>query len=247
LLISASGRRIYLLPLFPAFALLAAPAMLDLPPALLKWINKIIRVAFTLAAVGLWLLWWTLQFPPTVRPFAWYTGLFSKWLPLDFLPGSTQPVAIFAALAAAGLWAASWRFNSSPRKTARSWFTGAALLWCTMYTLLLPWIDETDSYKSVFKEMVLFVNKSPYANECIGDNNLDENISPMVEHYTGKTPPKMDFDHPTCRLILVSTGTNMPEELRPHWKLFWHGSRPRPHDIENEELRLYLYDAPVKH
>jgi 4-amino-4-deoxy-L-arabinose transferase-like glycosyltransferase len=247
LLISASGRRVYLLPLLPAFSLLAAPALLRIPSRFLRIWNMATRICFSISALGIWVLWWILRYPPETRPLAWYANYFATLLPLDYSPGYSQPVACAAALMAALFWVVLLRLKPGFHlKTARIWFAGTALIWCTAFTLLLPWVDETRTYRPLFKKMMIFVNNSPYAHECIGNYNLGENVAPMLEDFIGKTPPAEEFDHPTCHLILTRASTNTPEAISSHWRFIWRGSRTRPSDVENEELRLYLYGGDAK-
>jgi len=243
-MISASGRRVYLLPLLPAFSLLAAPALLSIPSRFLKIWNLTVRISFSIAAIGIWALWWILRYPVDIRPLAWYADYFGTLLPLDYSPGHNQVLACAAALMAALFWVVSFRLKPSFHlKTARIWFAGIALIWCSAFTLLLPWIDETRSYRPIFKQMMMFVNHSPYVHECIGNHHLDENTAPMLEHFSEKTAPLEEFDHPTCRLILTAADPNASKAAPLHWRLVWRGARPRPRDIENEELRLYLYEG----
>lgn len=242
--VSASGRHPYLLPLMPAFALLAAQSVIGVSAeALVAW-NRFVRIAFSICAAVTWLIWWILRQPINDRPWIWLPQLFDKYLAVDFILHSSQPLACTVAIVTALLWLASWRFKGdTPVGTARIWFTGAMLVWCSTYTLLMPWINESMSFRSVITQLNDFIRQSPYADKCIGNFELGEDAAPMVQYFSGKTAPLplQNWSETTCPLILTFTNKNSPTTVSPMWDIIWKGEKI-PHHPDGE-LRLYKYKA----
>jgi hypothetical protein len=240
LFISASFRTVYIMPLFPPFALLAAQGMMRLTERFFRVWNRIVRIGFTLAALGIWVIWWNLSYPPLHRPIPWLVRRFDHIFPPDLVPAGFQLIACTVAVIVALYWIISWRIkDNSPFGTARIFFTGAALVWCTSHTLLLPWINETKSFRTTVRHLEEYIKTSPYANTCIGHYRLGENMAPMIQYF-------MNLDHPlpivnlegnTCPLLLTFALVDEPTDIDPRWKMLWHGTRPL--DIKSSELRLY--------
>lgn len=246
-LASASFRTPYLLPLLPGFTLLATPALLRFPARFFVIWNIAVRVAFSLLASGVWLVWWNLQYPQEHRPIPWLIGRFEHILPPDFIPHGPQIIACFFAGVVSMFWLASFRFKgNSALNTARIWFVGSALAWSTIYTLLLPWINETRSFRTVVSQMQDFVQHSPYAGQCIANYQLGENMGPMLEYFMGFTTPLpiIGLDSNICPLFLTFTLHDSPADISPRWHVIWHGTRLL--DIKDSELRLYGLNQEIK-
>ena len=78
-------------------------------------------------------------------------GPIGKWLPLDF-PLALSPWVVLAALAVLALWIAAivHRRTLGALLTA---FAGLTFVWGTVYTLLLPWINDARSYREPFARL----------------------------------------------------------------------------------------------
>ncbi|MBV8939726.1 MAG: glycosyl transferase [Alphaproteobacteria bacterium] len=238
LLISASGRSHYLLPLLPAFALLGAQSLPLLPRAFLIGWNWAVRVLCSAIGAAVWLLWWNLMHPAAEHPLAWLAHLTGKWLPLAYMPPGSQRWSCLLAGAIAAGWLASFRLKTtSALNTAYIWLAGATLAWGSAYTLLLPWLDATKGYRLVFTDMMQAANASADAKGCIAAYNLDESVAPMFQYFLGRLAPEQDFSGHACPLIFAKTYRDTPEVFDPRWRLIWKGSRLL--DEKNEQLRLY--------
>jgi 4-amino-4-deoxy-L-arabinose transferase-like glycosyltransferase len=239
LLSSASARALYLLPLVPAFALLAAQMLMRIPPpALTKW-NLVVRILASLGGLIVVTIWFCLLYPAGPQPLA---KLYGQWLPLGFLPGD-QTVAYLAALVLVLLWFASFRLKASDaRQTAYLWLLGLTLLWGLANTLLLPWIDETRSFRPVIAEINAVVSQPAYANDCIARHDLGESTSPMWEYFGAPRGlgPVEGFEGTHCRLLLLMTGKSMVPVSDARWHLIWKGSRVLD---GKDELQLYERNA----
>jgi len=200
----------------------------------------VVRVAFTLAALGVWLIWWNLLHPPGQRPIPWLVQRFDAILDPDFIMRGPQVVACFFASIVSVFWLASFRFKGDTAlHTARVWFTGAALLWCTVNTLLLPWINETKSFRTAVAQMESFVAHSPYTDKCIAHYQLGENMAPMLEYFMGRTTPLpiISLNSDACPLFITFALRETPDDIDPRWRLIWRGTRRL--DVKTNELRLY--------
>ncbi len=241
LFFSASFRTIYLLPLIPVLSLLAVQGLLRLPENVHVAWNKIARIAFTLTAIGIWIVWWNLLHPPGNRPIPWLVRRFDHMLPPYFMPHDFQTLAFLTATVIAALWIYSFRIRgNSALGTARILFTGAALIWCTSYTLLMPWINETRSFRGTVENFRKFVSSPSRTGQCTANYMLGENMAPMIEYFMHRDKPLPvinDINKSPCPLVLTFALRVSPEELDPHWKLVWKGTRLL--DIKSNELRLY--------
>jgi 4-amino-4-deoxy-L-arabinose transferase-like glycosyltransferase len=235
LLSSASARALYLLPLIPAFAILGAQGLMNVPEgALVAW-NKMVRILASMAGLVLITMWVCLLHPGGPQPFA---KLYGEWLPLGFLP-ERQSIACIAALAFVCIWIVSFRLKSrSAESTATVWFCAVVVLWGLGNTLLLPWADETRSFRPVIENLNRFVSQTPYQNKCIARYDLGESVSPMWEYFgEGRgLGPQENFDGKSCPLLLLMTGKSMKPVSDPRWHQIWKGSRLLD---DKDELQLY--------
>src|SRR5260364_268703 len=113
LCLSASARQLYLLPFVLPLALLAVEGVGRVPSAWHTagdWVNRCI---FSLAALWIWAIWWTMRQP--VQRHTWLIWL-ERWLPLDYTLHN-QP----RALAAAALLTAAWPLALKTFGAQREW------------------------------------------------------------------------------------------------------------------------------
>ncbi len=235
LLLSASARALYLLPLLPAFSLLSAPELIKIPKRILAIWNSIALGVYSLIVIMLWVIWWCLLYAP-YNPLA---AIYGKILPLDFTPSHTQYFAFILSAIATDILLNCWKLDRSDAvNTAKIWFAGIGSVWILSYTLFLPWIDETKSYRPVITQLNQFAETSPFKGSCINTINLGESIAPMFEYFgTAHTlNPTKDFQSATCPLMLTVTGKAV-NNAEHGWKLVWKASREL--DAKDEELRLY--------
>lgn len=237
LLVSASGRAQYLLPLLPVTAILGAMGLARLRETVLVRWNGLVRILFSLSLLGIWALWAGLAFPHRNLFLDRYAGLFGQWLPLDFVPGGGHWVGYGFALAACLFWCLSlrWKGNSTTQ-TPRIWLAGCMAVWASVFTLLLPWIDVTRSYDTVFAEMVEAAGRDS-ASGCIATFNLGESVGPLYEYYTATTLRGLKSSEGKCPYLFLKTMRDVPYNNDPRWRMIWKGSRPL--DSKNEQLRLY--------
>lgn len=239
---SASARALYLLPLVPSFALLAAGGAAALPAKLHARWNVGVRSIFTFALAAVWLVWSSLSGVWAGRPIGWLAKIYERWIPSAPLAGAHH-WALAAAVALSILWLLSFRLEAGLAKnTARIWIAGIAAVWGVTFTLLLPWMDETRSYQGTLSAMVEASRGSPYGAGCIGMTRFDESISPMVEYFTRRFRAYQRFDQTGCPILIEKDLKETPVADHPRWRLLWRGHRPL--DAKDEELRLYVESTP---
>jgi len=236
LLVSASARALYLLPLIPAFTILAAHGLTKLPEWFLVYWNNFVQLVGVVAVALAWLIWISLQ-----RHNFLHLPFIAKSFPVDFAPAEYQWLAFIVAVAATVFFASSLKQDTRQSLNApRIWFATIATAWIMAGTLLLPWIDETKSYRPVLKQMEDYLAQSPYANDCTNQYTLGESIAPMFEYFGKEHKVNIikDVKDATCPVILSSTEKTLPLDSLQGWKVVWRGSRAL--DAKNEEMRVYV-------
>lgn len=234
LLESASARALYILPLIPAFTMLAIKETLNLPAGFIKYWNYVIRFSGLAGIVVMWFIWGSLKTGYVIESIA-------QVFPVDFVPPNGQLLAIFTSVAATVFFLCCLRLDASSRlDTVRTWFAFIASIWIINNTLLLPWIDETKSYRPVLAVMEGYIKTSPYSQYCMNEYNLGESIAPMFEYFGDghKLSIINNFSDADCPLVFTVLRKTTPENPEKGWKLVWKGSRVL--DAKDEELRLYV-------
>ena len=218
LLASASARALYLLPLIPAFTMLAVQVNINVKTNVLKGIFAI----GLLVVVSIWICLLN------------SLDLFGigKILPVGFEPSHKQIIEILASIIGITYCIIMIRFEQNIVKV---WFAGIASLWIVTTTLLLPWTDETKSYRPILSEMTKFIANSPYNKSCLSYYNLGESIEPMLLYFNhGADMQRVENPQDAkCQLLLTLASKKAREEN----DLIWKGSRML--DAKDEQLRLY--------
>lgn len=242
LFLSASGRVHYLLPLFSSFALLAAPVLLRLPAWFLVGWNGFARLLFSAMVIGVWAIWWSIHIPGISlqeRPFPFLAEFANRWISLDFTPG-TQTIACMMAVAITLFWLASFRLNArDARHTAYIWLVGMAAVWTTIFTLLLPWIDNTKSQRGMLASLIRTVDTLPEKDECMDGYWIGESLPSMIQYWHGgRIVLLKEFEEISCPMVLALQRKNEPESEFLGWKVMWRGRRLR--NDGGKEYRLYV-------
>lgn len=215
LLKSAVFRSLYLLPLFPALALLAG--RLEPPPAIARlgrdasyafWTPVIALLA--LGGIGL-ALGWALPWPHLVRdhlpiaerlslsPLAWVVGLLA-------LVGWGVTLGLRAQLGAASVW-----------------FVGLTLSWTLANSLWLPWVDLGNSYARPFTELQRVLPEA----DCVASYGLGESERSMLHVYSGYPPQEqVSLRQVPCQVLVVQDEWHEPVAVPPGWHPLWQGARP---------------------
>ncbi|MEI6730403.1 MAG: glycosyltransferase family 39 protein, partial [Pseudomonadota bacterium] len=235
LFISASGRAPYILPLMPGFSLLAALLIVEIPEKFATIFTRIIQVGVGVTLPVIWLIWLSLSYPIGSRPLAWLPGLFARFLPYDFVVSEPQYIAVTVAAIVSLLWVILLFYKNN--NIARNWLLSFAVLWSVGYSLLMPWVNENRSFRTVLLDLRSFVEKS--GEKCITNYNLDENVAPMLHYFTENkiAMPIADFQTTKCNLVLVFSDKSGSLRDQNGWNVVWRGNRFL--DLKGSELVLY--------
>lgn len=215
LLKSAVFRSLYLLPLFPALALLAARLQ---PPPALTALGRTLGLAFWTPIIGLLALGgfglalgWPLPWPALVR---------------DHLPLAERlPVGLlawtFAALALLG-WGLALGLH---RRLAPGslWFVSLTVSWSLANSLWLPWVDLGNSYARPFTALQRVLPRT----DCVASYGLGESERSMLHVYGGYPPLELTaLRQVPCQVLVVQDEWHEAVAVPPGWQLLWQGARP---------------------
>ncbi len=232
LLVSASARNGYGLPMLATLAVLAAPAVATLPDTLNRRIDGVSSWFFTILAGFLWMVWIIMRV--TGRAPEW--TFLTRSLPGDYVM-PFLPVAFGVALLATFAWLLSWtRLARLKERGLTSMAAGITLSWLLFATLWLPWLDASKSYRSVFTEMQ---PRLPAHYRQIASINLDESASAMLLYYCNVKTVRhgIDPDAPFDVLLIQGRVATGPIYAPADWRLVWHGARQGDH---REHFWLFL-------
>lgn len=235
--VSATARELYLLPFIAPLALIAGQELQRWPRACHVLWDYASRALFGTAATVTWLVWSEMTDAASTHARLNWLG---RWLPLDWtLP--IHPFAVMTALALtlAWLWLMQQLRHTGAWRGALSWAGGVMLAWGLVFTLLLPWIDEAKSYRSVFDDLSLHLDSAWNGDDCMASIDLGESEAPMLYYFAGILHrPLADGETETtrCRWLIVQ-GRHTDFEPGSTWTSVWSGARPGD---TGELLRVYL-------
>ncbi|WP_177416791.1 MULTISPECIES: glycosyltransferase family 39 protein [Pseudomonas] len=215
LLKSAVFRSLYLLPLFPALALLAARLQ---PPPVLAALGRTLGLAFWTPVIALLALGgfglalrWPLPWPALVR---------------DHLPLAERlPVGLLAwTLAALALLGWGLALGLHRRLAPGSlWFVGLTVSWSLANSLWLPWVDLGNSYARPFTELQRALPRT----DCVASYGLGESERSMLHVYAGYPPlERTALRQVPCQVLVVQDEWHQAVAVPPGWQLLWQGARP---------------------
>ncbi|MBN3802929.1 glycosyl transferase [Paraburkholderia sp. Ac-20336] len=233
---SATVRELYILPFIAPLALLAMQGVERLPARLHVVWDMMSRVLFGGTAVLAWIIWSIMTSPVSTHASLHWLG---RWLPLDWvLP--IKPVMIAAALllTIGWLWLLPSFKYAGKWRGALSWCAGAMLAWGLVSTLLLPWLDDAKSYRSVFLDLGAKINIEWNDGDCMASASLGESEAPMLYYYTGIVHQPNENPRTTaCTWLIEESRRDHAPQPPGEWQLFWSGARPGDSD---ELLRVFV-------
>jgi 4-amino-4-deoxy-L-arabinose transferase-like glycosyltransferase len=224
LMVSATQREIYAMPMLLPLSLLAASGIDSLRRGATSAFNWFGILTFGLLASVLWIGWVAMM---TGHPeyiagrihhyhphYSAHFGLFS------FLP----------ALGATLLWAMLATGNKRNGKRAViNWASGVAMVWMLLMTIWLPFLDSVKGYREMFHSMKASI---PPHYGCIEGRHVGDAQRAMLDYYLGIDLAR----NKTCKLVLIqsiASNRQHPDGL----KLLWQGARAGD---RHERYRLYV-------
>ena len=240
--VSATARPLYLLPFIVPLAMLGQQAIARLPMRAHAVWDYFSRALFGSIVLLAWLLWAVMTESTSRAGLLWL----DRWLPVDWtLP--FDPTLVSAALALTGgwLWLLPRLKQAGACRGALSWAAGTLVGWGLIGTLLLPWLDEAKSYRSVFDSLSAKLAPAWRPDDCMASLHLGESEAPMLRYFTGilHRPVAQSSAH-KCRWLIVQDSHAHARTPGEEWTEFWSGAR---HGDRNERLRVFrLETAPPR-
>jgi 4-amino-4-deoxy-L-arabinose transferase-like glycosyltransferase len=233
LVVSASARDNYALPLLAPLSILAAPAVSTLPARLDKWWAAGAGIAFGLWAAAAWAVLIAVLLSDDA------SHALSRALPLDFSRSTIDAAATASALALTALLVAVAAFHRRPGRGLVAWVAGLALCWGLLMSLWLPWLDATKSYRGMFVSMR---GAMPVAR-CVASRGMGESERAMLHYVLHIDTRRSELDPQAaaaCDLLLVQgfAASPPPVAASPRWRRLWDGARPR-----DSRERFWLFAA----
>lgn len=232
---SATARQLYVLPLIPALALFASAAIAQIPARVHMAWDYVCRIVFGVAVTIVWAAWAVMTGP--VEHHSWLNRL-SRWLPLEYVVQTPLSVFVLACvLTAAWGVVTAYAARAGVWRGVVSWTAGVTALWALVFTLFVPWIDYSKSYRSAFSDLAEAI--APYwaQHDCMASYRLGESEAPMLELFAGIEHRPIGLADPTpCRWLIVQSEGRVITRPSGDWVPFWGGSRPGDDD---QALRVY--------
>ena len=217
-----------LLPLLPACAVLAAPAIGRLAKGIAAGIDWFGRITFTLCAALIWLGYIALQW-------GWPSRIAANFARLE--PGfvaTFSPLSFMVAVTATLSWLiASARSERTVLRAITHCAYGITLVWLLLMTLWLPWVDYGKSYRSVaigLRTSLAAPFEGKPIDTCLEPRNLGPAERASIAYFIG-----IPFGR-ECPWILEQGRTGDLRTLPGTARLVWEGNRPGE---RNERFRLY--------
>ncbi|MCG7372555.1 hypothetical protein MHL40_07695 [Pseudomonas luteola] len=225
---SAVFRSVYVLPLFPALALLVAG--LPLPERFNRAGRLFAFILFSILGGYLWFGWWAIQSGHTNL----IVSSLRRLVPVE-VKLSPSPAWFVAALLLTGLWLITivWRKRL---EAAHVWFAGITLFWGLANTLWLPWVDLGRSYARPFEALE---QSLPAQFDCLNTVNMGESERSMLHYYTGIKPVMVATpEQAQCQIQMLLDQQHHPIKVdEAHWQLIWQGRREGD---RQERLRAFM-------
>lgn len=234
LVVSASARPNYALPLLAPLSVLAAAGMSALPNKVDAWLRRSGVLIFGAVATFIWIIWLvsvTSGGSPHLR-------VLEKILPTAFSL-SVHWASLLPAMfmTAAGIWC--WRlWHDVQGRGVAAWAVGLTMAWGLLATLWLPWIDFGKSYRSVFVSMAA---ELPAQRQCVASQGLGESERAMLRYFLNINTLRAEVtDTSPCDVLLIDgLAAEPPINVDPgKWTLVWEGARP-----SDRRERLWLFTA----
>lgn len=226
---SASLREVYLLPVYPALALLGAS--IALPARLNRVWCKVSVIFFSACGIWVWFCWGALL----AGAGHLIPSGFARWLPLNYVL-SFNLVWLLAGLSLTGLWICAMVWRARLGAIAMS-FAGITLIWGLLHTVLLPWLNEARSYRSAFNALKVVL---PQQYDCLSVFNVGESERALLHYFIGVKPVQSaSLNAMTCQVALVLDKADRRFSALPSdvWQEIWRGGRMGD---ENERFRAYV-------
>lgn len=225
ILTAASGRReLYLIPLLPPLALIAAQCVHTLPEWLDVLMRKVMVVVAGTALAVMWVAWlgWRVGWPAALaeRVERFAPGLAS---------GTGRLAVGLAVLYSAG-WVVLYGLGRVvPRRWDWAWAGGMTAVWGVAMLLFMPIMNHGNGYRSMFEGMVARMPTGG-RESLIQGCRFGESQRAILEYYfdvvTRDVERYGELPDTEYYLVQMSGGAKVPYAPKGKWKTVWEGARP---------------------
>jgi 4-amino-4-deoxy-L-arabinose transferase-like glycosyltransferase len=241
-LLQPIGTESALLPLVPAFAILAAMGLPTLKRGVTSLLDWFAVISFTVFSFAAW-AYWLAFVAGTPEKMAQSVGRIAPGFSPDFI---LIEIVLGGLASIAWLALIRWRIT---RHTSTVWRPvtlscgGLILTWFLLMTLWLPFFNERNTYREVAQSLN---KKVSLKNRCV------EVSSPTSSSQIGTTERASFFyysnmrygkTNETCELKLLKDegpAVSILNNDEPGWRLIWQGGR---RNMKEERFRLYQKKA----
>lgn len=220
LTMASDARSLYAMPMLLPLAVLASLGVKAIPGKATLWIQRLLQVVFTLAALLLWCGWMSML--------SGYPAVLADKLVAKF---ACTPHMTFGSLLVAIIYTAGWCWLLLVNKERSgyalivTWTGGVTLLAGILMTVWLPVIDAGKGYRQVMQSLRAALPNNPGRIASMG---LGESERAVAEYYAGVITERVEvtgrFD---SDLLLFQTGDRILRNTPGSgWLKVWEGNRP---------------------
>lgn len=220
LVLSASLREVYFLPLVPATVLAGVVALRGPESRYQKTLGAFALVAGGALALVAWTVWAMLLVIGTIP--GWMP--FAQRMPTQFEMPFSPTAFAFAVLLTAGFGMLVRLRERLAAPSLTLWVGALALGWGLVHTLWLPWLDNARSYRALFAQIA---QRLPPDTRCVVMDGPGESERAMFEYFVGVAPRQRFMREDECRAYLwKGDRVKGHRPYGPGLDPIWTGARP---------------------
>ncbi|MCV2217826.1 ArnT family glycosyltransferase [Thauera sp. Sel9] len=210
------------LPILPAMALLAAGGVPSLRRGAANAFDWFSLMSLAVFGILVWLAW-------SAQSAGWPPGL-ARHVARN-APDFVLPDPVFQAVLGAVIsliWIALlWKLPRSSSRAPANWAIGLTMLWCLAVVLLMPWFDNSRSYREMVRSLDIAVTgeRETSPDACIATTGLPAHVKTSLDYFAGLRPERIIDDSTPCPLLLVMDDAPQQTPLAPEWQAVWEFQR----------------------
>ncbi len=210
------------LPILPAMALLAAGGVPSLRRGAANALDWFSLISLSMFGILVWLAW-------SAQSTGWPPGLarhVARNAPDFMLPDPVFQVVLGSAISV--VWIALlWKLPRSSSRAPANWAIGLTMLWCLAVVLLMPWFDNSRSYRETIRslEIALAGERSTGSATCIATTGLPAYVKSSLDYFANLRTSPIVEDTTPCPLLLVMNDVHQSSPFAPEWKPVWEFRR----------------------